>query len=159
MLCSQIFDLPYTVFCAFSVDMKPTGKGRPRFTRAGVTYTPTATAKAEKAVAWAAKASLQGKAPTADNVGVYVEFDFEPPKSVSKTRKAALIGKPHTKKPDIDNCLKLVMDALNGVVWQDDKQVVSVQAIKKYESRNRVSVTVSCLSECGYNLVVRQDNS
>lgn len=35
-------------------------------------------------------------------------------------------------KPDIDNCIKSIMDALNGVAYKDDKQVVLVRSIKRY---------------------------
>jgi len=35
-------------------------------------------------------------------------------------------------KPDIDNYEKFVFDCLNGIAWQDDSQVVSVNSIKAY---------------------------
>jgi len=37
-----------------------------------------------------------------------------------------------TKTPDIDNCIKFVLDALNGVAYHDDKQVAKVTATKKW---------------------------
>lgn len=42
-----------------------------------------------------------------------------------------LKGRPD-KKPDADNILKAVLDALNGVAYEDDRQVVEVLCIKKY---------------------------
>lgn len=36
------------------------------------------------------------------------------------------------KKPDIDNVIKGILDPLNGVVFDDDVQVVSMEIIKKY---------------------------
>ncbi|MED4401332.1 RusA family crossover junction endodeoxyribonuclease [Metabacillus fastidiosus] len=43
-----------------------------------------------------------------------------------------MIGEYHTKKPDTDNLVKGVFDALNKLVWQDDNQVAKVTAVKSY---------------------------
>lgn len=37
---------------------------------------------------------------------------------------------PHTKKPDCDNLVKSVFDALNQIVWKDDSQVIRLQVEK-----------------------------
>jgi Holliday junction resolvase RusA-like endonuclease len=37
-----------------------------------------------------------------------------------------------TKKPDLDNLAKSVLDALNGVIYQDDSQIVSLHMTKVY---------------------------
>ena len=66
------------------------------------------------------------------------------PKSMSKKRhKLALEGriKPITK-PDIDNIVKGVKDALKGVIWRDDSQVVTLLAKKYYSDVPRVEVIV-----------------
>ena len=56
------------------------------------------------------------------------------PKSWPKAKKqAAMIGEiQHTGKPDADNVLKTVGDALNGIVWKDDSQIVSASINKRY---------------------------
>lgn len=51
----------------------------------------------------------------------------------------------HTKRPDIDNLCKLVLDALNGTAWRDDGVVMSLSASKVYapdgeEPRTRVEI-------------------
>ena len=46
-----------------------------------------------------------------------------------------------TKKPDNDNIAKIILDALNGVAYQDDKQVVSLQ-VEKYYTEADEMVTV-----------------
>jgi Holliday junction resolvase RusA-like endonuclease len=52
-------------------------------------------------------------------------------------------GELSLKKPDIDNIEKIVLDALNGVAYADDANVVSVRAIKgRYESTPRLIVRV-----------------
>lgn len=69
---------------------------------------------------------------------------FEPPQSVSKKRRSAMLDGEELplKKPDIDNIVKVVADALNGVAYHDDKQVVSVVANKVYSALEGLDVTV-----------------
>ena len=42
----------------------------------------------------------------------------------------------HVKKPDLDNLMKAIKDALKGVCYRDDSQIISVTATKKYTSLN-----------------------
>lgn len=74
---------------------------------------------------------------------------FEPNKSESlKRSNLMLAGKiRHTKKPDVDNIAKLVMDALNGLAWHDDSQVVSLSAHKAYAEQAGLVVTIRSLEE------------
>ena len=64
------------------------------------------------------------------------------PSSFSKKKKEqALDGEIRpTKKPDVDNVLKAVMDALNGVWYLDDKQVVVGSVCKEYAPQDGVRV-------------------
>ncbi len=133
--------------CSFEIETTPVGKGRPRFTRNGAVYTPKATAAAEKIVRWKSRIAMQGKPPIDTPVCVALEFHFAPPKSLSDKKRAALIGQAMTKKPDIDNLVKLVFDAMNGIVWMDDKQVSSLTTKKVYSETSKVSVKVYELSE------------
>ena len=52
-------------------------------------------------------------------------------------------GAPCTKKPDADNVLKIVMDGLNGVAYEDDKQVVDATVHKRSWTDARVMVDIS----------------
>ncbi|PAD31450.1 RusA family crossover junction endodeoxyribonuclease [Paenibacillus sp. 7523-1] len=66
------------------------------------------------------------------------------PKSFSK-KKAALAENGEIRpvsKPDVDNYLKGVKDALKGVIWKDDSQVVEVFAQKRYSIRPRIEVKI-----------------
>lgn len=51
----------------------------------------------------------------------------------------------HTKKPDVDNCVKAVLDAMNGIVWIDDAQIVSLLARKEYLDDDRATISVTQL--------------
>ena len=49
-------------------------------------------------------------------------------------------------KPDTDNILKIVKDALNGVLWKDDAQVVSDKVEKFYSQELRLVISVEYLN-------------
>lgn len=119
----------------FLANLKPQGKARPRFSRkSGVVYTPAKTAKYEKAIA-KAYVDTGGKCIPADcYVSVTVCAFFPIPKSYSKKKRKACIDRDlrPDKKPDMDNILKAVLDALNKVAYEDDKQVVELIGRKYY---------------------------
>jgi len=66
---------------------------------------------------------------------------YKIPKSYTKAKRLACkdnIILP-TKKPDIDNCIKVILDSLNGIAYKDDSQIVEVIAVKKWtEEQERV---------------------
>ena len=47
-----------------------------------------------------------------------------------------------TKKPDLDNIAKAILDSLNGIAYKDDSQIVSLLISKKYSDRPRVEITL-----------------
>ena len=53
----------------------------------------------------------------------------------------------HTKRPDIDNLRKLVMDALTNVFWRDDSLVCEGTTIKKYSDQPRTEIRIKLLIE------------
>ena len=66
---------------------------------------------------------------------VFVAVTFLMPRTKGDFGKKGL--KPsapaqHTKKPDCDKLVRAILDALTGVVFADDSQVVSVTAVKRY---------------------------
>lgn len=59
-------------------------------------------------------------------------------------RKAGLAADaPQWPRKDIDNLEKAVLDALNGVAWHDDSQVVRVVKSKSYGTEARTTVRIS----------------
>lgn len=94
---------------------------------------------------------VQQNAPeTPYTVPLHLEMDFyfSRPKSHFKSGKNSHIKKEnapswHTTKPDIDNCIKFVMDALNKVFWTDDKLVCRVSISKRYSDKPRTEISIS----------------
>jgi len=130
----------------FTVYGEPRGKGRPRFSRAtGRTYTPKETVNYETLVR--TEYVHQTQAFRFDDnamLDMRIKIFYSIPKSgskKSKADKAANIVRP-IKKPDLDNCIKLVADSLNQVAYRDDTQIVDCQARKFYSEEPRIEVTI-----------------
>lgn len=75
---------------------------------------------------------------------MHIEAYFAIPKSFSKKKKEAALNcdiRP-TVKPDCDNISKNICDALNGIVFADDKQIVSLEVDKYYSENESVIVRI-----------------
>lgn len=91
----------------------------------------------------------RGKIPQPIDGPVHLDIiaKFQVAPSWSHQKKQDHYGQPHTQKPDIDNVEKMVMDALNGIAWQDDKQVAFSVADKIWSSRAGLYVIVKPYGE------------
>ena len=120
----------------FEVPGEPRGKGRPRFSKQGHRpYTDSETkAYEDKIVAYYRKAYQGFRWPDNAFLEITVTAHYPIPKSATKTATAGMqAGRIlPSRKPDVDNVLKVVLDALNGVAYKDDARVVSVSARKIY---------------------------
>jgi Holliday junction resolvase RusA-like endonuclease len=72
---------------------------------------------------------------------VEFEFFFPMPNSWSTAKKFQLLHCYHTVKPDIDNLQKFYMDAANGILWKDDKNISKVSCIKVYGENPKTIIT------------------
>lgn len=128
-----------------TIPITPVPKARPRFTRYGHTYTPKKTADYEKAVAEYWRQATKGfQYDREQALIVNLVFGMPIPKSTSKSKTELMANgtiRP-TKKPDVDNLAKAVMDALNGVAWVDDSQVVRVSIYKEYAKEPYVYIYI-----------------
>lgn len=127
----------------FEVPGEPRGKGRPRFTRTGHTYTDSETKAYEKKIVAYYRACLQGfRWPETARISVDVTAQYPIPQSATKAAAAAMQAGTllPTRKPDIDNVLKVVLDALNGVAYKDDSCVVCVSARKIYSHEPKLVI-------------------
>lgn len=112
----------------------PQGKARPRFTRAGHAYTPSATRAYEARIAIIGRHAMAGHIILSGPVRISIVAAFPVPASFSHKRRLACLqgAERPAKKPDMDNIIKALCDGLNGVCWKDDAQVVEVKAVKSY---------------------------
>lgn len=133
----------------FEVPGTPVGKARPRVTFRGgraMAYTPDRTREYENRV----KASyLKKYKPNVLDGALKVDVIayFEPPRSTSKRMRAAMLAGdiPYTKKPDADNIVKSVTDALNSVAYSDDAKIVAIYGFKVYGEYSHTDVVITKL--------------
>ena len=132
----------------FTVFGEPKAKGRPRFARRGAfisTYTDKDTLAYETLVKFAyLEACANNPQLLEGEVVLHIDAFFSIPKSTSKKKAVLmLIGSVrHTKKPDIDNLCKSILDGLNKVAFKDDSQIVCLVANKFYSDTPRVEITI-----------------
>lgn len=136
-----------TFMVHFYVEGNPIGKGRPRFRRTKnfvQTYTDSKTAAWEEKIKTAAKQAMGETPPLETPVSVYAYFGMAVPASYSKKRTSACLKglEAPTKRPDLDNMAKAVLDAMNGVVFQDDCQIINLHLKKVYSIEIGVNVLV-----------------
>lgn len=122
-----------------------TGKARPRMnTRTGRAYTPSKTKQYEYFLRqWFIREypdfkTIEGR------VKVSIIAYFEVPKSTSKKKAAEMLSNniSPTKKPDIDNIIKIVLDGMNKFAFKDDTQVIKLEVEKKYAETPRIYVKI-----------------
>nr|DAF69103.1 MAG TPA: Endodeoxyribonuclease RusA [Bacteriophage sp.] len=129
----------------FTIPGAPQGKARARTTKFG-SYTPEKTVLYENLI----KISYQQATEKYFDgpLRVIINAFYEPAKSTSKKRMSAMLEgsiRP-TKKPDIDNIAKVVLDALNGIAYKDDTQVIELIVNKVYGQLASVNVTIEEVS-------------
>lgn len=130
---------------AFYVPGPPCGKQRPRVLKSGRAFTPAKTKAYEAHVRGCARADgAIGPELLAGPLQVHLHCRMPIPKSFSRKKRAdAVTGAlAHTSKPDADNIAKVVTDALNGVLWRDDSQIVTLVVSKRYGDEPGVWVRV-----------------
>ena len=140
----------------FIVPGAPEGKPRVKVTRQGHAYTP------EKGRAYERRIRDAFRAETGDQYALNVAFPLDVPvrvfvtayhaipqrESKERRRRMAAGLEPCIRKPDLDNILKSVCDALNGWAYQDDRQITYIRASRRWtEGEARVEVEIGEASE------------
>ena len=131
----------------FTVPGEPCGKGRPRFCKVGKfarAYTPAKTVNHEATIKQLFTVRYPDFTPLDGPMAMTVIAYMGIPASASAKARVEMLAQRvwPTKKPDADNILKLVADALNGLAYVDDKQIVTAHFHKAYSDRPRLEINV-----------------
>jgi Holliday junction resolvase RusA-like endonuclease len=127
---------------------EPQGKGRARpfvnkYTKKMVFHRPDKTKNYETTLSLAAQ-DVMGERPPLEGpleVELVAIFSIAPSWSKAKQRAAHAGTERPCRTPDADNILK-VCDALNGIVWGDDRQIVDARVVKRYGTTPGITVRV-----------------
>ena len=136
-----------TFMVTFKVDANPVGKQRARYARRGnfvQTYTPDKTRNYEALLKEAAIEAMGSSEPLETPVSLYLYIRVPISKSFSKKKvQDCLNGSEQPmKKPDSSNVLKSVEDAMNGVVYIDDCQIINHHITRVYSTLAGVDICV-----------------
>ncbi len=121
------------------------GKARPRMnTKTGRAYTPTNTKLYEYSLRQWFIREYPYFTPIETRVKVTIIAYFGIPKSTSKKKEAEMLQEiiSPTKKPDADNIVKIVLDAMNKFAFKDDTQVTKLEIEKKYDKTPRIYIKI-----------------
>lgn len=121
------------------------GKERPRVnTYTNMIYTPTRTKDYEKLIQQYFLIKYPNHEILANRISVEIIAYMKIPKNTSKKKKEEMLDGiiSPTKKPDIDNIAKSILDALNKFVFEDDNQVSKISVEKKYGDEEKVYVKI-----------------
>jgi len=77
------------------------------------------------------------------NGPVAIRAEFVLPKPASRTKKRdAWVLSPVATKPDLDNLIKSLLDALTGLCWHDDAQVARMEVLKRYVVTDKTGAAI-----------------
>lgn len=140
-----------TMQIEFIIEGKVKPKQSFRYTRSGHNYTPRDVKQYARDIQYSFAAkyptwlpSMFFEKPLKAEIEVYKKM----PQSFSKIKKQRAIAgeiRPLVE-PDCDNISKNILDALNGVVYPDDKQIVELSVKKFYSETEFVKVRIEDLS-------------
>ena len=132
-------------------EIEPVEQARPRATRMGRgirLYDPKKVSVYKKQLAMMCKFQYK-QAPLTGPLMVELNFFRHIQSSISKKERELRMSGSHRPvvKPDTDNYIKSTLDGLNGLLWEDDNQIVDLVAHKYYSDKQRVEIEVTKLDE------------
>jgi len=128
---------------SLTIPGNPVGKQRTRVCRSGHAYIPLHTVNYEALVKQTFAAKYPDFVPMSGPVRMILSIWLMPSKETQRKIKKSIARIYPIIKPDADNILKIVADALSGLAFVDDKQIISVYAEKKYSLRPCVEVILA----------------
>ena len=129
----------------FEVPGKVIGKGRPRLNSyTGAVYTPTRTKDYESLVEQYFLLKYPRFKILEGRIKVNIIAYFSIPKTTKKSEINEMLDNniSPTKKPDIDNIVKVVLDRMNKFAFRDDNQITKLEVEKKYALEDKVYVKI-----------------
>jgi len=134
----------------FEIPGRPLAKQRAKKAASGHFYTPKQTVNYEDFIKYI-YLELKNRLWFDKYVWIGFQAYFKIPKSTSKKRAQLMLDNKieHDKTPDIDNCLKVIMDGLKGAAYAEDAKVTKILETGKYytEGREKVVVTLTSKNE------------
>lgn len=129
----------------FTFEIEPVPQLRPRVSsRPYIRVYDPPKVKQFKRVLRSLAVNQYSRPPMLGPLSVSLTFYRPVQKSISKTereRRLSNQSKP-VVKPDTDNYIKSTLDALNGVLWHDDAQIVKITAEKRYSDNPKITVSI-----------------
>lgn len=130
----------------FTFNITPVPQGRPRFVKRG-NFVQAYDPKTSKEFKCKLKELAKGfhMTPSERALKVSIVFHMSIPKSSTKKfHEDAVKGiQKHIKKPDTDNLCKSTLDALTGIFWKDDSQIVELHLSKIYSDNPRIEMEMT----------------
>lgn len=129
----------------FEVPGEVVGKERPRInTYTGRVYTPNKTKDYEYLVQQYFKLKYLKHEMIEGRASIDIVAYLKIPKSTSKIKSQEMLENKISpiKKPDADNIAKIILDAMNGLVFKDDNQISKISVEKRYGQEEKVIVKV-----------------
>lgn len=129
----------------FEVPGEIVGKERPRVNMyTGRVYTPNKTKDYEFLVQQYFKIKYPNYQMLEGRISINIIAYLKIPKSTSKTKTQEMLENKlsPTKKPDVDNIAKSILDAMNGFVFKDDNQVSKISVEKRFALEEKAVITV-----------------
>jgi len=131
----------------FEVIGNPIALKRHRYTKTGISYDPS---KNDKMDFLAKCLNNRPPKPLKGAISMKLGFYFVRPKSHFGTGKNAGRLKEsapmfHNKKPDLDNLVKFVVDSLNGIFYEDDRQINNLLAYKDYDDYAHINIEITTI--------------
>lgn len=121
---------------------KPIPLKRPRGTKSGIFYDPQY--KVKENIRSYVKTHFKDEIKLLSEPFVLkLEFHYPMPKSWSKKKKNEKREKPHDGNYDLDNFIKMIGDTFNGMLWEDDRLIYRIEAIKIWDDIGFTKITYS----------------
>lgn len=139
----------------FPIHGEPQGKERPRFKRLNnkvIAFTPSSTKNYEEKIRKDYSENIRHKFPKDIPIEVAIIAYYKIPNDTSKIKREKMLSGEilPVKRPDGDNIIKTILDALNGTAFHDDSQVFKIKFEKRY---GEVPMALVTLVDAGVDIV------